>query len=473
MATVSVSLTLSQALVYRLCLANGTNRLVTASTAPHPVTCHAYTVDVVNQYSTTMTFLRRASRQLSVRKVLKVASITAAAAAAVPVAVAAGLVGVDWFIHRDRERRRSPHPGTFHAELDHSDLTIYTSGDELYDDMIDTIDAAQSTVLMETYIWKNDEVGQRFIHALNAAAQRGVDVHVLYDGFANLVVPHSFYRQLSEQVHVVRLPVIGPRFWKGPLRHTGVNHSKILVVDNNVGFVGGYNIGSMYADYWRDTHIRAAGSGVWGMQYAVAQLWNAMHSISDQIDWVPPKTWHGEVEIQPNLPVQLVYPIRQMFLKAIARARKSVWITTPYFVPDQQIMQALVAAAHRGVDVRVMVPKESNHVVADWVSRGFYGELLDAGITILLYTSSMIHAKTATIDGEWATVGTANLDRLSLSYNYETNVEIIDPRFAAEMEKIFLADSEHCEAIRSSDWRERHPMARAVEIALIPLRPIL
>lgn len=473
MATGWVSLTLSQALVYRLCLAIGTNRLVMASTARPSVIYQAYTAGVVEKYSTTMSFLRRRSHRPSVRSVLKVAGVTAAAAAAVPVVVAAGLVGVDWFIHRNREQRRSPNPGTFHAELDHSDLTIYTSGDELYDDMIDAIDAAKSSVLMEAYIWKNDDVGQRFIDSLNAAAERGVEVHVLYDGFANLVVPHSFYRQLSDEVHVVRPPVIGPRFWKGPLRHTGVNHSKILVVDDNVGFVGGYNIGSMYADYWRDTHIRATGSGVWGMQYAVAQLWNAMHSYPDQINWVPPETWHGEVEIQPNLPVQLVYPIRQMYLKAIARARKSAWITTPYFVPDQQIMQALVAAAHRGVDVRVMVPKESNHVVADWVSRGFYGELLDAGITILLYTSSMIHAKTATIDGEWATVGTANLDRLSLSYNYETNVEVIDPRFATEMEKTFLADSQHCEAIRSSDWRDRHPMARAVEIALMPLRPIL
>ena len=416
---------------------------------------------------------RRTSNPSPARGVVKVTGIVAAVAATVPVVVAAGLAAADWLVHTDREKRRAPNPGKFHAQLDHSDLTIYTSGDELYDDMIEAINSAQHTVLMGTYIWKADEVGQRFIDAFNAAAERGVKVHVLYDGFANLVVPRAFYRQLSEQVHLARLPFIGLRFWKGPLRHTGFNHSKVLTVDGEIGFVGGYNIGSQYADYWRDTHIREIGPGVWGMQHSVAQLWNELHVADDHIEWSPPRMWQPDIEVNANLPVQLVYPIRQMYLKAIARASHSIYVTTPYFIPDQQIVQALIQASQRGVDVRVMVPKESNHVVADWVSRGFYGQLLDAGMTILLYTSSMIHAKTATIDGQWSTVGTANIDRLSLSYNYETNVEIIDPRFAAELEKIFEADSEHCEVLNSSQWRDRHPMARVVELALRPLRPWL
>lgn len=211
-------------------------------------------------------------------KVLKVAGVTAAAAAAVHVVVAASLVTLDGILHRNREKRRAPNPGTFHTQLDESALSIYTSGDELYDDMIEAIDAAQHSVQMEAYIWKADAVGQRFMNALNAAAQRGVRVHVLYDGFANLVVPRRFYRQLSEQIHVVRLPVIGRRFWEGPLRHTGFNHSKVLVVDDHIGFVGGYNIGSLYATHWRDTHVREIGPGAWGMQQAIARLWNEIHT---------------------------------------------------------------------------------------------------------------------------------------------------------------------------------------------------
>lgn len=415
----------------------------------------------------------RSARQLKSGNLLKVTGLVTGVAAGVPFLVAASVSGLDWLMQSNRKQRRAPHPGTFHAHLEDSDLSIYTSGAELYDDMIHAIESAQKSVYIQTYIWKADEVGQRFMNALNEAAARGVEVFVLYDGMANLVVPRSFYRQFSEQIRVYRLPVVGKRFWKGPLRHTGFNHSKILVVDNHVGFLGGYNIGSLYADQWRDTHVREIGAGVWGMQHAIAQLWNAVHDPQDQIEWVAPHTWNPEVMVQANLPVQLVYPIRNMYLKAIARARKRIWITTPYFVPDQQILQALIAAAGRGVDVRVMLPETSNHVVADWVSRGFYGQLLDAGITILLYNASMIHAKVATIDGEWATVGTANIDRLSLSYNYETNVEIIDPRFAAELEKIYHADSEHCEVLRSPEWRDRHPAARIVETALVPLRPLL
>ncbi|MGD7003445.1 phospholipase D-like domain-containing protein [Corynebacterium halotolerans] len=417
--------------------------------------------------------LLRHARQVKGRDVLKAAGLLTGAAAAVPVLTAGAVMGVDAVLNHNRRKRRAPNPGTFHAQLEDSNLSIYTSGGELYDDMIQAIESAEKSVYLETYIWKADEVGQRFMDALNQAAERGVKVFVLYDGMANLVVPRSFYRQFSEQVRVYRLPVVGKRFWVGPLRHSGFNHSKILVVDDSIGFAGGYNIGSLYANEWRDTHVREIGAGVWGLQHAIAQLWNAAHDPEDQIEWVAPRAWNPEVIVQANLPVQLVYPIRNTYLKAIARAEHRIWITTPYFIPDQQILQALVAAAERGVDVRVMVPKTSNHVVADWVSRGFYGQLLDAGITILLYSASMIHAKVATIDGEWSTVGTANIDRLSLSYNYETNVEVTDPRFAAEMEKVYAADAEHCEELSSPEWRDRHVMARVVETALVPLRPLL
>lgn len=343
----------------------------------------------------------------------------------------------------------------------------------MYDDSIAAIDSAQRTVYLKAYIWKNDEVGQRFMDAVNRAAERGVAVFVLYDGFANLVVPRSFYRQFSPRVRVYRMPALVRPYWKGPLRQTGVNHSKILVVDDNVGFVGGYNIGSLYADQWRDTHVRVIGPQVWGLQHAMARTWNEVHPLELQIPWIPPRSWESTVEVVANLPVQLVYPIRQMYLNAIDRAQSRIWLTTPYFIPDQQILGALISASRRGVDVRIMLPKESNHIVGDWVSAGFFGQLLRSGVTLLLFRSSMLHAKTATIDGVWSTVGTANIDRLSLSFSYETNLEVIDRRFADQMETMFNKDSEHCEILASPEWSRRHPLARALEVALIPLRPIL
>ena len=120
-----------------------------------------------------------------------------------------------------------------------------------------------------------------------------------------------------------------------------------------------------------------------------------------------------------------------------------------------------------------MVPRDSNHIVADWASRGFYAGMLEAGITILLYEASMIHAKTATVDGIWSTVGTANIDRLSLGFNYESNVVVVDRDFAARMEEIFAIDAEQSERVESPRWQDRHGLARMVERLLVPLRPLL
>lgn len=404
---------------------------------------------------------------------IRAVQLAAVTAAAVPVATAVSLAALDWFTQTRRRQQKAPHPGTFHTTVEGSDLTVYTAGAELYDSMIAAIDSAEQAVYLKAYIWKADEVGQRFVDAVNRAAERGVSVFVLYDGFANLVVPRSFYRQFSERVRVYRMPAVARRFWRGPLRYTGLSHSKILVVDDHIGFVGGYNFGSLYAHQWRDTHVRVIGPQVWGMTHAMARTWNEAHDGDDQIPWNPPRSWNSTINVVANLPVQLVYPVRNMYLNAIDRAQSHIWLTTAYFIPDQQILQALMAASRRGVDVRVMVPKDSNHIVADGASRGHFGQLLDAGVTLLLFGSTMLHAKTATIDTAWSTVGTANIDRLSLSFSYETNLEVIDQNFAELMEKIFAADSAHCEVLSSPLWRKRHPMARAVETALAPLRPIL
>jgi cardiolipin synthase len=402
--------------------------------------------------------------------------LAVAGAAALAAAAALPALTADLLQRRGRREREAPRPGTFSATVGDSEMTVYTDGRSLYDDMIAAIDDARDIVLMQNYLWKDDDDGLAFIRALNAAAERGVEVYVIYDGFGNMVVPRSFYDNFSDKVHVARLPFASRRLWTAPLRNTGVNHSKILVVDDHTGFVGGYNIGSQFAGHWRDTHVRQVGPQPWGLRNAVARIWNEKWPDDGDIPWTAPDSWDSRVQVVANLPVQLVYPLRNMYLTAIERARDHIWITTAYFIPDQQILQALYRAADRGVDVRLMVPKESNHMIADWVSRGFYAELLERGVTLHLYAATMIHAKTATIDGEWSTVGTANIDRLSLSFNYETNVEVTDREFAATMEKVFLADIEHCETLTSASsrsWRDDHPLSRVAEIALMPLRKVL
>ncbi|MEC5200023.1 cardiolipin synthase [Arthrobacter sp. PL16] len=388
--------------------------------------------------------------------------------------VIGGLVGVDTYQKRQRTKRPGfPQPGTFHTRIAETETTVYTYGEDLFDAMIEAIDRAEHQVLLETYIWKGDEVGARFRDAVNRAAERGVKVFVIYDGFANLVVNPFFYR-FHPLVNTYRFPVLRPSIVFTNIRGTGFDHRKVLVVDDEVGFVGGYNIGSLYATKWRDTHLELRGPSVWELREAFASFWN--HRAIPRRPVLPDLSasfWEPRIRAVNNIPAQLVFPIRGIYLDAINRAHRHIFITTAYFIPDRQILDALLRASRRGVDVRVILPEDSNHVVSDWLSRGFYSSLISAGVQILLYQNSMIHAKTATIDGEWSTVGTANIDRLSLTGNYEINLEIFDRELAATMEQIYEVDSSNSRVLTKEEWDSRHVVARVSELIIAPLRPFL
>ena len=174
-----------------------------------------------------------------------------------------------------------------------------------------------------------------------------------------------------------------------------------------------------------------------------------------------------------NVPSQLIYPIRGMYLEAIDRASEHISITQPYFIPDRTMVRALLAAARRGVDVRVLVPAASNHVITDWLSRGFYAALLRGGVAIWRFERAMIHAKTMTVDGRWSTIVTANIDRLSLTGNYEVNVEIFDRGVAQHLERVFATDLSNATQLTTAEWERRGTLAKLTEQLLAPLRPLL
>ncbi|GAB4003163.1 phospholipase D-like domain-containing protein [Nocardioides ultimimeridianus] len=395
----------------------------------------------------------------------------------VPFVVAIAMSLVDSYRRRGKRPKPFPtrRPGT--VAVGDGSVTTYTFGKDLYDDMIAAIDAAERQILFETYIWKGDETGERFRRALIAAADRGVDVYLIYDAFANLVVPPHFHR-FPSHVKVLRYPVYAAGWRFFDLRRYGRDHRKMLVVDEEVGFIGGYNIGAAYETEWRDTHMRVTGPAVWDLKRAFADFWNLnrrrrLRASERPLLLETASTWEPRVRFQRNVPRLWMFPIRGMYLEAINRASKNIWLTTAYFLPDQDFVDALKAAAGRGVDVRLLVPLKSNHVVADWISRGYYGQLLAAGVRILRYKDAMIHAKTATVDGNWCTVGTANIDRLSLQGNYEINIEVIDGRLAAELEEVFEVDQSNCLELTMGEWEARDLHRRFTELVLSPLRPLL
>lgn len=394
-----------------------------------------------------------------------------------PVLVGAGMSLVDSYRRRGKRAKPFPTRPPGGATVGDGEVVAYTYGKDLYDDMLAAIEGAQRQILFETYIWKGDATGERFKAALRDAADRGVEVYCIYDAFANLVVSPRF-QHFPDTMKVLRYPVY-PAGWRFfDLRRYGRDHRKILVVDDEVGFVGGYNIGSAYETEWRDTHLRITGPAVWDLKRAFADFWNLnrrrrLRSSEPPLLLETASTWEPKIRFQRNVPRLWMFPIRAMYLEAINRASRNIWMTQAYFMPDQDFVDALKDAAQRGVDVRLLLPHKSNHIVADWVSRGYFSQLLDSGVRILRYRDAMVHAKTATVDGTWSTVGTANIDRLSLQGNYEINVEVIDAAFAGELEEIFRVDESHCFELTSSEWEVRDLHRKFTELVLAPLRPLL
>ena len=396
---------------------------------------------------------------------------------ATPFLTAIGMTLVDSYRRRGKRRAVTfPTAPPSAVPVGEGEVTTYTFGTDLYDDMIAAIDGAQRQILLETYIWKADEVGQRFKSALEAAAARGVEVFLIYDAFANLVVSPRFKR-FPRPIKVLRYPVYTAGWRPFDLRRYGRDHRKILVVDDTIGFVGGYNIGSAFATEWRDTHVRITGPAV-GPQARVRGLLEpepappfpgqrAAPPAGDRLDLGAHDPAAPERAPALDVPDPVDVP------RGDHPGEHERLADHAYFLPDQDFAAALTAAARRGVDVRLLIPAKSNHVVSDWISRGYFAQLLDAGVKVLRYRDAMVHAKTATIDGTWTTVGTANIDRLSLTGNYEINVEIIDPELAGSLEEIFRVDESNCLELTQAEWEARDIYRRFTEFVLNPLRPLL
>lgn len=406
-------------------------------------------------------------KRIRLRRVLRHTVLTVAA---VQGATLAALAVVDHRRKRNRKPAVFPRVAPRSVTAGGSEVTVYTYGEDLYRDMLDAIRQARSRIFFETFIWKGDAVGQAFKDALIEAADRGVEVYVVFDEFANLVVPRSFFR-FPANIHVRRHPVI--RWWPS-VRNSGRDHRKLMVVDDAVAFLGGYNIGSLYATDWRDTHARLTGDIVWDAENAFIDFWNlSAGRRQPALTDVGGRTWQSDIRIHRNVPRNVVYPIRGVYLDAFDRAAHHIYLTHAYLIPDGDMLDALLRASRRGVDVRIIVPAESNHILADWLSRGFYSQLLRGGIRLFLYQGAMVHAKTATIDGQWSTIGTANLDRLSLTGNYEINMEVLNVEVAKQMEEIFALDSSNTVELSLAAWRRRHAMVKFSETVLTPFRPLL
>ena len=410
---------------------------------------------------------RRWVRRRSIVRVVAWVIATVIALQAIIIAILSVVVG------SARKRRRPlrgfPHLNLAEIQMGRNELKVYSFGRDLYDAMLTAIDEAKESIYLETFIWKGDRVGEQFKERLIRKAREGVEVYVIFDSFGNLVVPRRF-KQFPPEVHALKYQAIQRIYHALDPRRYQVDHRKMLIVDGHISFIGGYNLGSLYATQWRDTHLRICGPAAADLAQSFIDFWNRHTPRPRHIKRHYPRSFDPTIQLLGTDAMRLTFPIRDMYIEAIDRAEHHIYLTNAYFVPDHTLLDALQQAAGRGVDVQILLPLTSNHIVADWVARGYFTECLGSGIRIFGYRRAMVHAKTCTIDGQWSTIGTANLDRLSAVGNYEVNVEVYSDELARQMEEIFAVDKTNATEITLATWNHRPWYVKLSEFILAPLR---
>jgi cardiolipin synthase A/B len=349
------------------------------------------------------------------------------------------------------------------AILDGNKVTLLRNGDEIFPSMLDAIRHAQQTITFETYIYWSGEIGRQFTEALCERARAGVKVHVMLDFIGSIklgVEQLNAMRAAGVQVQRYHKPV----WWK-LARLNNRTHRKLLVVDGKIGFTGGVGIADKWTgnaqdpEHWRDSHFKVEGPVVAQIQSVFMDNWiKATGVVLDGEEYFPalPKVGDSPAQMFSSSPTGGSESMHLMYLMAITAARKRIDLSASYFVPDELAVKALVAAAKRGVNVRIITPGQ--YIDSDLVraaSKERWGDLLRAGVKISEYQPTMYHVKALVIDRQLVSVGSTNFDNRSFTINDEANLNVLDPAFAARQADVFDEDWQHARPITLAHWENR------------------
>jgi len=336
-------------------------------------------------------------------------------------------------------------------------MTVLKDAGNAYPEILDSIRSARHYVHVIYYIIQPDESGIAFRDALTLKAREGVEVRLLYDDIGSWQLKPEFFKPLIEaggRVEAYR-PVMFSRFRTFYANFR--NHRKIVVVDGETGFTGGINIGNEYLGkvaefgFWRDTNVKIAGPAACHLQLLFAEDWYYVTKelLAEKYIVRPGPTGEpsGIVQIVPSGPDRAREQVAQLYFTAITSARNTLYITTPYYIPDEAVQTALVAASLRGVDVRLLVPGKPDKKIIKYASRSYFRELLYAGCRIYEYKKGFVHAKTMTADGEIGIIGTANMDMRSFQLNFEVCAVCYDTEVAEELNRQFMEDLRDSEQV--------------------------
>jgi len=363
-----------------------------------------------------------------------------------------------------------------------NEVEIYTDGHAKFDALLQSISEAKVFIHLMYYIVRDDGIGRKLIEALTAKAREGVQVRFLYDHIGSVQLRDSYFYPLTQAGGEVaaffpsKIPYLN-------IRVNYRNHRKLAIVDGHTAYIGGFNVGDEYLGldkrfgHWRDTHLRIIGSAVWQMQGLFFLDWNLSSTkpIPEHHRFFPVGVAHGNIGIQivSSGPNDSTEQIKNAYIKMIHAAKESICIQTPYFIPDESVLNALRLAALSGVEVKLMIPGNPDHKMVYWASFSYLGELLSAGGRCLLYDRGFLHAKSIVVDGKIASVGTANVDIRSFKLNFEANAILYDSAAAARLQEIFEDDLKYCRELTLEQYEARSRMQRLKESFTRLLSPIL
>jgi cardiolipin synthase len=360
-----------------------------------------------------------------------------------------------------------------------SQVKIYTDGKDKFTDLISAIKGARDHIHLEYYIWRDDMLSHEMRDALTERAHAGVEVRLLCDGLGCARLPRNFFDELKKSGGEVAFffPAL-IRFLN--LRANFRNHRKIAIIDGKTGFVGGFNIGDEYLGkvkkwgYWRDAAVRIEGAGVLACQLRFFLDWN--YAAKEQkLDFeeryfpsIPmssgvPVLNTSDSLLPSGVPIQIVSggpdtywnPIKESYLKMITAAEETIYLQTPYFIPDESVTDALRIAALSGLDVRIMFPNRPDHPFVYWATYSYIGQLLDSGVKAYTYDNGFLHAKTIVVDEIAASIGSANWDVRSFRLNFETNAIMYDETIARSLKDAFIKDLDVCSEVTAERYTNR------------------
>jgi cardiolipin synthase len=364
-------------------------------------------------------------------------------------------------------------------------VLLLIDGPATYAAMFEAIRSAKDHINLETFILEDDEIGKKFTDLLLQKQAEGIQVNIIYDSMGSITTAESFFKRLRDKgIQVVEFNPVKPL--KGHLKWLMINpdHRKILIVDGKVAISGGVNISNVYSGRpsgrkkvkgealpWRDTDIQIEGPAVAEFQKLFLDTWTKQDGPKlSEPDYYPKMKEDGNALVRvvgstPGSDNRITFIV---YVAAITFAERSIYLTNAYFVPDKQILKAFTDAARRGVDVKIILPSSTDFQFIINAARHHYSELLEAGVKIYERRNVVLHAKTAVIDGVWSTVGSTNLDSLSLLSDDEVNAVVLNREFAVEMERMFTRDLAQSDQIELDKWEER-PLSQKIKEAFAHL----